>query len=458
MSFWSTTIRPYLPPWAGGGYVPDEPQPTTMTHERMADYFVPLHWGEGYCKYGLCTSEEVRIAFRLCSPLPAIISQKANAFTKGTIVVWNPNTEKPVRGQFKEWEKLFRQPNKIQSGRRFFIQAYSYVQMYGYCVIDPTYPIGFKDRPSELRVIPNWAIEWDWGNGFNAAPVRAWFTINGKREPLDMDNLIIIRDTASVDFDKNGWLPLSRAAALEAEVSNIIAGLNARGQMVTDRGAQGLISGNAKDSAGAMPLKPTEQIRLQSIYNNRGLGILRGQDKIVVTDGNVGFTPMTFDVNELGLHPEHIACVKSICNVYAFPFTALAEGFEGKYNNSSNGRRDFQDTTIDPESMDFFEQLSLGLGMYEQNCEAYMDYSGVASVQASQEEKGKGEQAMAAALQTQWDLGIVTRNDIRDKLGWDKVNGMPDEFDKYKFETASALEAKEMEQQNMQNNGSNTAA
>lgn len=413
-----------------------------------------LNAGSAFARYGLTTVSDVRLAFQVCSPLRAIVAQKAFAFTKGEVTVWNPATKKPVRGQFKEWERLMRNPNPLQSQRQFLTQAYSYCQQYGYCVIDPIYPAGFNDRPASLRVLPNWLIDWEWNRpSYGQPPSAAYFNAGGVREKLDVERLIIIRDSASTEFDANGWLPVSRFAPLEAEVSNIVAALNARGEMITDRGANGLVTNTAKDSYGVQPMAESEKERLQAAWSRRNGGIMRGQHKVLFTDAALAYTPMTFNVTELGLHPEHVADVKAICNVAAFPFTMLAEGYEGKYNNSTNSRRDFHDTTIDPESMDFLEQLSRGMGMYRDNCEMYMDYSGVASVQASQREKGIGEQSMAQALQTEWDLGIVTRNEIRERLGMERVTGQDGEFDKYKFETDSAIAAQEQINNNRNGQG-----
>jgi hypothetical protein len=406
--------------------------PSDRTEGQWDELLIGLN-SHGPTRYGLNTITELRQAFKLCSPLPAIISQKAYAFVKGTVTVWNPATGKPVRGQFKEWDRLFQQPNPLQTRRQFFIQAYSYLQQFGYCVIDPSYPDGYNDRPYSLRVLPNWLIGWEFRNGgYNERPLAAYFTAAGVREQLDVKRLIIIRDSVCTDFDESTWLPLSRAAVLDAEVSNTIAALQARGEMITDRGANGLVANGAKDSAGVAPMRESEKIKLQAAWNRRNGGIMRGQHKIVFTDANLAYTPMTFNTDELGLHPENIANIKAICNRYGFPFTMLAEGYEGKYNNSGNARRDFQDTTVDPESMDFFEQLSRGLGMYSQNCEAYMDYSGVASVQMSARDRGLGLQAMNTGLETAWNNGIITRNQWLEAIGEDEV-ARP-EFEKYKWE------------------------
>lgn len=384
-------------------------------------------------RQSLGTVSQIRKAIRKCSPIPAIVSQKAFAFAKGVVMVWNPESEKPVRGQFKEWEQLFRQPNKRQSQRQFFIQAYSYQQIYGYCVVEPVYPDGFNDRPFELRVLRNWLIDWEWDStGTNSGPAAAYYNENGRRRQLDVERLIIIRDPASSDYQENGFLPLSRAADLESEIGNFTANMQVRNQMITDRGSNGILSNSAgKDGFGHIPMNVDEKNRLQQAYKR--YGNLKGQDKIIVTEASLSYTPMTFDVEQLGLQPEHLAVVKAICNRYGFPFPMLAEGHDAKYNNSGNGRRDFQDTTIDPESQDFFEQLSLGLRMYSQRCEAYMDYSGVASIQMSQKDRGQGRKAMNDALKIEWDNNLITRNDWLDRLGEERIEGRP-EFDKYKFE------------------------
>lgn len=450
------TIREILNPrnwWApSGGTVLDPANPVDNL-ARLDELLFTLNSGEfSYSELG--TVAQLRAVMRRCSPIPAIVSQKAFALAKGTVTVWNPNTEKPVRGQFKEWDKLFRQPNKLQTQRQFIIQGYSYVQTYGYAVVEPVYPSGFNDRPTELRILRNWLIdwEWDWGNS-NTAPRAAWYNENGIRRPLNLDTLIIIRDPSCTDYQDNGFLPLSRAADLESEIGNFVANMQVRGQMVTDRGSNGILSNSGKDSIGAIPMDATEKDRVQQAY--RRYGNMKGQDKIIVTDAALSYTPMTFDVEQLGLHPEHIAVVKAMCNRYAFPFQMLAEGHDAKYNNSGNGRRDFQDTTIEPESLDFFEQLSQGLKMYEQGCEVYIDYSGVASLQMSQKDKGQGREAMNKALKMEWDNGLITRNEWLDELGRERiVNPL---FDKYKWELTPEELGVVVDNQNNSNDGSEEA-
>lgn len=433
-SFWANNAPPFL----GGSVDPIvspvcAPGPVTLEQriDRLDSLLRSLNeqsGGLGYSRSGLNTVSEIRRAFVACAPLPTIVSQKAWAFTRGKVIVWNPKSEKPVRGQFKDWDKLFQNPNPKQSQRQFFTQAYTYMQKFGCCILNPVFPALYNDRPSELYVIPNWEFE---PLVYNGRIVAAYWNHGGTREDLDVDKLVIIRDSASQDYDESTGLPYSRARVLQGEVRNISAVLNARGNIVTDRGMQGIITNRTKDSTGHMPMMPEERAELTLRYNSGG--ILKGQNKNVVTDADVDYVPTTFNSQELQLQEESVTCLKTICNCYGYPFTALAEGFQGKYSNSSNSARDFQDRTIEPEALDFFEQLSRGLGMYNENCEAYMDYTGVSSVQASKKEEGQGQDAMATALQKQWDLGTVTRNDIRETMGQERIAGRP-EFDKYKWE------------------------
>lgn len=416
-------------------------------------YFYTMGAGSGL-RYGLGSAIEVRATFALCPPLASIVSQKTFVFSKGQIIVWDPSDKKGDRKarKFKPWNDLFLNPNPKQTQRLFTMQGYSNMQMYGYCVIEPRYAIGFEGTtPYRMDVLHNWAIQWgheiDIETGY---PKTAEYTMFGKSRTLDVSKLILIKDSASTEIDEYTGLPLSRSACLEQEANNVIAALDAKGQMVTDRGANGIISNGTKDAIGNVAMTPDEKDQVQQSVTR--YGNMSRQDKIIVTNANLSFTPMTFDYQKLGLGEITVDAIKSLCNRYGFPFTNLAEGFEGKYNNSSNGRRDFQDSTIDPESIDFFEQLSLGLGMYKQGCEAYMDYSHVASLQQSKKEQGEGEKAVADALSVEWELGLITRNDAREKLGYERIAGQQDEFDKFRFETASALQTQQNLNQNNQGN------
>lgn len=383
----------------------------------------------GAHSYGLRSVADVRLAFNLCSPLPSIVNQKATYFSRGQVAVWNPKSKKVKNSG--PWVDLMQRPNPEQGQRQFIRTAYSYQQKYGWVLIEPEYAGGFTDVPVALYVIPNWRISFETNDG---KIVRAWYTIEGKQRDIDMRRAVIIQDPAATEFDDATGLPLSRAYPLEAEVSNSIGGLSARGANIEERGGVGLISNGSRDAISTIPMQPVEKERLEKHFNRGGIG--KGQRRIFVSDSNLEFQPLLFDSAKLQLLPEHLSTLQAFCDIYCFPFVLLSEGYQAKYANSSNSRRDFQDATIEPEALDWFEQLSLGLGMYDQSVEYFMDYSGVASVQASQEEKGKGQKAMAEAFNVRWLLGTVTRNDIREEMGQDRLPG--EEFNQYYFETAES--------------------
>lgn len=405
-----------------------------ITDINVADnIFYPLNFGI-FHRYGLRTTRDITMALTRCDAITAIISQKAFQFTRGKVVLWNPKTGKPkaASGLYKGWYDLLRQPNKLETQRIFFIKAYSLMQMYGYVAIEPTYPVGFTDIPSSLKILWNNRIEWEQALVEDELPKRAWYTsMSGTRRELDVSKLIIIKDSGSLAVDEMTNLPLPRYSAMEQEISNMIASAEVRGEMQTDRGANGLISNSGKDAIGHVPIDPVEKENVQQAY--RGYGNMSNQDKVIVTNAPLSYTPMTFDIKELGAHEETIAGLKSLCNRLGFPFNALAEGFEGKYNNSTNSRRDFQDTIIEPESMDFFEQLSLGLNMYSEDTEIYVDYSGIASLQASKMEEGQGMYAIDQAKKIEYDNFLITKNDWLEALGKDRSTNS--EFDLLKSET-----------------------
>lgn len=405
---------------------------------------------------GLDTSTEVRKAFRDCSPLETIIYNKGLAFVKGEVRVWDPTDKKNTKKRvYKPWQDLFLRPNEKQSGREFLMQGYQYAQKFGFAIIDPIYPANYNDRPYAMRVLPNWMVEWEFRAGIYASgPTAAYFNHDGVREQLDVSRLIIVPDSASTEIDESTGFPLPRISVLWAEIANFIAALEARGELIKDRGAMGaLVNKNKLNNGGPLPMTEEETRRLQGTLSRRNGGIRKGQNKVIVMEGDHDFLPMSFNVDELGLHPEHIADLKTICGRFGYPFNMLPEGYESKYNNSTQSRRDFHDTTIDPESMDFMEKLSRGLGMYKEGCEAYIDYSGVAALQLSQQEKGKGAQAMADAVQKQWDAGLITRNDGREQMGLERIQGKP-EFDQYKWELTDEQANETEEADNGGNQGS----
>lgn len=372
--------------------------------------------------------------YEKCAPVSSIINRKAKAYAGGELQVLNARTENEVTGQNKEWIRLLTNPNPIQSHRQFFRQLYTYTYLNGYALVMKMYPEAFNDRPSKLWVLPYWCIEVE----DKKTPIYEmaredllrgiYFVYNGKKTPLDANNLILISDeTASVD--KDTWLPESRLEQCQYPVTTLLSSVEAEATMIQRKGAIGILS-KKTDPLGNMPVDVDYKQDLQREFSRYGL--TRDQWQVIITDADLQWQSMTFPTKDLMLHESYQKALKDLCDAYDFPFELTAHSDRKTLANVSSFDRILYQNAIIPEADSIDSQLMLGLNAEANNIIIKHSYSHIPALQESEKEKGDGRKALNDALQIEYNNGLITRNQWLEKLGEDKVSN-PD-FDKYKYE------------------------
>jgi len=412
--------------------------------------FIPIDGTGGTINISMESGEKLFEAARRCAPLAAIVSSMADAFVAGKFEVLNRQTGNFTRGAYKEWDRLLEKPNRFQSRKHFFKQLYISVKVVGYCFVLKHYPTGFKDRPSELYVLPPECIQLV-KKRYSVSPTSftnvldlydVVFTWGGEQTKLDNESLMLIKDSTPVD--KETLMPTSRLINLRYPVSNLIAAYEARCTLIQKRGALGILSNSGKDSVGTIPIQDEERREVQGqFYSNYGL--TRGQSQVVITTAALQWQQMSMNVKDLMLMEEHLSDVKDVCDAFGYPFPLSSHSDQSTYNNVSTADRLLYQNSIIPDSEDYIdEQFNEGLKTPESNIRIVINYENVPALQASAKERGEGMKALNDALKIEWDNGLITRNIWLESLGKDTVNR--EEFNKYKFE---------VQQQQFNENGEN---
>jgi len=142
---------------------------------------------------------------------------------------------------------------------------------------------------------------------------------------------------------------------------------------------------------------------------------------------------MAMNVKDLMLFEGMESCLKDICDAYGYPLPLSAHSDQSTYNNVATADRLLYQNTIIPASEDLIdEQFNEQLKTFDSNIEIVMNFEDLPALQATKKEKSEADKLKADALQVMWDLGIVTRNGMRESFELDTIPN-PD-FDKYKFE------------------------
>jgi hypothetical protein len=391
--------------------------------------------------YDLNCEEDYRRAYLLCAPLKAVINRRAQMFVNGNTTVLNRNNDNPLRGEYaKQLQRLLKKPNILQTGKQFKAQQEIYIDLFGYCPVLKVTPVGFPKEVKALWNLPPWLFEVEFQrvqfyNQTELKSIYKQFYINweGKRNPLDMDNVFLVLDNSiGTDSDGNLLMPDSRVRSMEYSISNEIAAKQAANTLITKKGAIGILSNDPGTGAYA-PLKVgAEKENIQRDF--RRYGITGNEWQVIITDASLKWQAMSFPMKDLMLFETMTAAQADICDgmgMYAYLMNNKA-GDGTTFTNLGEAKKSQYQDFIIPDDDARAEQMSASIIPEDEGAYLKVDYSHVEALQESQQAKAVTTAAQADAYQAQFDLGIMTRNQILEDMGKPKVND-PD-FDKYNFQ------------------------
>ena len=389
---------------------------------------LPDDFSKVYSYLSLNLSTKLFEAVTLCSPLAAIIANLSDAYANGKQEVLNRSTQNYVRGTYKEWERLMDRPNPLQTRSQFRKQLYSFTKINGWCYVYPEYAVGFKDRPSALWIIPPYLIEVEITGVNGTFPMKdpskfrtLYFTYNGIRQQLNESELIMFTDDAT-EIDYQTLLPISRLISLQKPISNIIAGLDARNNLIVRRGALGFISSDGQDAMGSkLPMQPQQRREIANEFH-KSYGLTGERSMVAVVSAAVKWTQTAISTRDLMLFEEHESSTVDIADRFGYPAYLLGVK-DGTFTNTLEAEKSLYQNTIIPDSVAIDESLNEGLKTMENNIEIKNDYSHIESLQQSEQERSQARKSMNEACKIEWDNGLITLNEWRERLGDDTIAG-----------------------------------
>lgn len=378
------------------------------------------------------TKENTKYYLDNCPTLSTIIGLKASAYANGNPEVLNFNTDNYVRGRFKEWEKFFRNPNPIQTGRVFRHQMYSYIQAYNFCPVLSIPKEGIDGAPPTEWIIPPHLCDIKLNNKYLFVDSimdmvdTISFKYNGTTTPLNKD-YIHIYTGMGISTD-NLLYPDSALKSLKYPITNIIRNLEARGVIASNRGASGILSNIGTDSIGRKSLLPGEKEQLQEDYAKYGLQ--EGQKQLIITNANLSYQQIGLNIRDMMLLEMEQSDVTTIADAFHYPSVLLPKDKGTTYSNQIGAERKFYQNTIIPENLHICEQENRNRGLESIGIKLTYDYTHLPSLQEDEKLKAQVRVELGRAVLNEFMMGIITWNDVKKALGQDT---MPD-MDKYVYE------------------------
>jgi hypothetical protein len=363
-------------------------------------------------------------AYRLCSPLNAIINKKAQAYINGKTWVLNSRGKEATSDEAKKLRKLLKQPNPLQSGKQFEAQGYIYQQLFGFNVILALKPVGFRDNidASTLWNIPPFMIDIEeteklfYQSDTKGIIKRIILNYKGRRTEIPVEEVFIMKDI--VPSFESLVIPESRVCSLEMPINNIIGAYESRNVLINYRGALGILTAD-KDSMGTIPLNTTDKEELQRDFRRYGLS--NKQWQVIITSAALKCQNMGYATKDLMLFEEIEDDIMRICDEYNFPYQLMASAKGSTFANMKEGKQLLYQDAIIPEAESICEQWNQFFDLERFNLTLSKDFSHIPALQADKQHEATARKTLNEAKKIEWDNNLITLNQWLVALGEDTI-------------------------------------
>jgi hypothetical protein len=382
-------------------------------------------------KFTYTNSHSSLKAFKKCPPLFSIILKKAQAYANGKTWILNK------KGKAKEKEStspiavkirsLLAKPNPLQSQKEFETQLYSYCQLYGFSIVLPIIPVGYEkyeatklwNLPLHLLDIEETRKSWLLAESNKDVIKYIVLDFGEQKVNIPVEMVWIFKDFAP-SFDSSVF-PSGRVASHQSIINNIIGCYETRGRIIDDRGAQGIISSDAKDSTGFIPIKEEDKVDLQNDFRNYGLK--RHQWQYIITSAAVKWTQITQSTKDLMLFEEIEDDIMRLCDGWTYPYPLMSSNRTNTLggNNIYEAKKLLYQDAIIPEAENLSEQLASFLELSKHGLTIEKDYSHVQALQDDKLQYARWRNTLNDAKKKEYDAGLITLNDWLVALGDDPL-------------------------------------
>lgn len=386
-------------------------------------------------------------AYNKCNSLRSIINKNSNSLINGHWWIVD-DKDNDVIDKYDNIKLLIGKPNPLQTWSEFIVLLDTYRQVYGESYVYAVVPVGFDvAQAAALWVIDPTKIDIELtGNmymqGDIADVVRGYYLSDGvKRIKLDNRCIMHVRDlTANIDFGGDNVRGSSRLCGLENTIRNIVQGEEAIYALTKDRGAQGMLVNKSKDVTGNIPLLPAEKERVQREYKLK-YGVSVNQDKVLITDADLQWQQMTFNVKDLMLFEGMESNIQRIADAFDMPFELLASPKGQTYANKLEAKRYHYQNNIIPLSKYYAELFTKFFGLDKDKF--VIDFSDVECLRKTEQERADMLYKTNQAYKIAKDAGVVSTAEWRLAIGLDEEIYKPDEIEELNQNEESENTAKE---------------
>lgn len=369
-------------------------------------------------------------AYIRCSTLGTIVNRNASALINGKWWIVDKKDNEVVK-KYPVIVALLKKPNPLQTWSEFVIQMDVYRQIYGEVFVYAVVPEGFSIQDaSALWVINPCYVDIELtGKMYMQSNIddiieNYYLNAGGYRTKLKKDCILYIRDlNQNLYMAPDNIRGFSRMPSIKNSIRNIIQAEEAIYSLNKDRGAQGILSNEAKDVTGTVPMDDAEKKSVQNKLNGQ-YGLKTNQWKVIVTDASMKWQQMTFNVRDLMLFEGIENNIKRISEAYDYPYELLADG-NVTYANKVEAKRYHYQNNIIPISKIYAEKFTEFFQLKKDFL--IVDFGEVECLRDSEVQKAEMMYKLNQAYKIAKEAGIISMAEWRLAIGLDEEVYKPDE-------------------------------
>lgn len=362
-------------------------------------------------------------AYDRCSTVSTIINRNTSSLLNGKWWIVDKK-ENDVLKKYKGIEQLLSKPNPLQSWGEMLMQLDVYRQVFGETFLFAVKPEGYsiQDAVALWVLNPNHITIESSGKMYMQSNVddiitRYIYKDGDENFVIPNDCILHIKDNfQNLNFSPSSLRGQSRLAGLDHNIINIMQAEEAVRALNKNRGAQGILSNDSSDTIGHVPLEPNEKEQIEAKLKQH-YGMRLNQSPVIITDKNLKWQSMSFNVRDLMLFEGIESNIKRIAEAYNYPFELLSTE-NISYSNKKEAKADFYQGNIIPMAEMYAEKFSKFFGL--ENDKFLIDFSHVECLQKTEGEKADIEYKKNQAMRIAYDSGVISLAEWRLALGLDE--------------------------------------
>ena len=222
-----------------------------------------------------------------------------------------------------------------------------------------------------------------------------------KMEKIELQDMVYMNTPDGINLINS----INRIDTLKYPLSNIMSTYNKRNVILENMGAIGILSSKKSDMGGTIPMTPEEKDEIRKDW------VSRNKDKLVLTEADIQWTPMSYPTKDLMLFEELNEDKMALIDAYGLNKYVFSSASDSTFTNVKEGMRMAYQDTIIPEVTQMYQTMSQQLGLTAQGLYLKPDFSHIPVLQ-------EDEASKSAVVLSLFEKGVIDSSEARNELGY----------------------------------------